>query len=157
MCTQSKFKKTGTDWIKNVTLINRGILVTYGLWENLSSGKNERTRYEIQKINRRFIRRLEKKCKEQQKQRLERFIVTETDKSRNHCHMIVETPIHIPYYMMIKHIIGSLHETKGLGKMDIREVYEKQHLIDYLCKEWSPNKDPIEWENCYFKDRNNSF
>jgi hypothetical protein len=36
-------------------------------------------------------------------------------------------------------------------------VYEKQHLIDYLCKEWSPNKDPIEWENCYFKDRNNSF
>jgi|TARA_B110000902_G_scaffold152066_1_gene174717 hypothetical protein len=157
MCTQSKFKKTGTDWIKNVTLINRGILVTYGLWENLSSGKNERTRYEIQKINRRFIRRLEKKCNVHQKQRLERFIVTETDKSRNHCHMIVETPIHIPYYMMIKHIIGSLHETKGLGKMDIREVYEKQHLIDYLCKEWSPNKDPIEWENCYFKDRNNSF
>jgi hypothetical protein len=71
--------------------------------------------------------------------------------------MIVETPTHISKEMMLKNIIESLHETKGLGKLDIRNVREKRHLVEYLCKELRPNRDSIEWENCYFKDRDNNF
>jgi hypothetical protein len=144
---QSKSTKAGSDWINNVTLINRGLFVTYNLWENLSSGKDDKTRHEIKKINRRFIRRLEKNCNFHQGQRLERFMVTETDKSRHHCHMIVEPRVHLEEHMMVKHIIGSLHETKRLGKIDIRGVSEKQHLVDYLCNEWLSNL--FEWETLY--------
>ena len=87
----SKFTKSGSDWINNIGLFNRGLLVTYNLWDNLSWRKDFDNLYQIQKINKRFIRRLEKKCNVHQKQRLERFIVTETDKPRNHIHMITET------------------------------------------------------------------
>jgi len=154
---QSKFTKSGSNWINNRFLGNRGLLVTYSLWDNLSWRKDTNNLYQIQTINKRFIRRLEKKCDVHQKSRLERFIVTETDKPRNHVHMIVETPIHMSKEIMLKNIIESLHETKGLGKLDIRNVREKRHLVEYLCKELRPNRDSIEWENCYFKDRDNNF
>ena len=112
------------------------------------------TLYDIQKINKRFIRRLEKKSNVHQRNRLERFLVTETDRPKNHCHMVMETPIHLSKEMMLKNIIESLSETKGLGKVDVRNVRYKQGLVDYLCKELRPNKDSIDWENSYFRDRN---
>ena len=147
MYIENKFTKAGSDWFNNVTLVNTGLFVTYNFWENLSSGKDDNTRYEVQKINRRLIRRLEKNCNVHQLGRLERVIVTETDKSRNHCHMIVETPVHLEEHMMVKNIIGSLYETKGLGKIDIRGVSEKPHLIDYLYNERLSST--FEWETLY--------
>ena len=68
--------------------------------------------------------------------------------------MVMETPIHLSKEMMLKNIIESLSETKGLGKVDVRNVRYKQGLVDYLCKELRPNKDSIDWENSYFRDRN---
>lgn len=68
--------------------------------------------------------------------------------------MIVETPIHLSKDMMLINIIESLHQTKGLGKMDIRNVRYKSGIIEYLCKELRPNKDSIDWENSYFKGSN---
>ena len=107
---------------------------------------------QINKINKRFIRRLEKKCNVHQKRRLERLVVTETDKPRNHCHLIIETPIHLSKEMMLTNVVKSLSKTKGLGKIDIRNVRYKSGLIEYLCKELRPNKDSIDWENSYFRD-----
>lgn len=157
MYIHSRFTKDGSDWVNNISLFNRGLLVTYNLWDNLSWRKDENTLYQISKINKRFIRRLEKKCNVHQKKGLERFITTETDRPRNHTHLVVETPIHLSKEMMLKNIIEGLKETKGLGELDIRNVREKKHLIEYLCKELRPRKDSIEWENCYFKDRDNNF
>ena len=154
---QSKFTKDGSNWINNVSLMNRGLLVTVNLWDNLCWRKDIDNLNQIRVINRRFIRRLEKKCNVHQKSRLERFVVTETDKPRNHVHMIVETPIHLSQEIMLKNIIESKNQTKGLGDVDIRRVREKKHLIEYLSKELRTNKDSIEWENCYFKGRNNNF
>ena len=153
MYIHSKFTKSGSDWINNISLFNRGLLVTYNLWDNLSWRKDYKNILEIQKRNRRFIRRLEKKCNVHQKQRLERFVVIETDKPRNHVHMISETPIHISKEIMLKNIIESLNQTKGLGKVDIRDVRYKTGIVEYLCKELQPNKDSIDWENSYFKGR----
>ena len=79
MYVQSRFTKDGSDWVNRISLLNRGLLVTYNLWNNLSWRKDEDTLYQILKINRRFIRRLEKKCNVHQKSRLERFVTTETD------------------------------------------------------------------------------
>ena len=62
MYIQSRFTKSGSDWINQMSLFNRGLLVSYNLWDNLSWKKDDMTLYEIQKINKRFIRRLEKKC-----------------------------------------------------------------------------------------------
>ena len=100
------------------------------------------------------ICRLPPKDNVHQKQRLERFVVTETEKPKNHVHMIVETPIHISKDMMLINIIESLHKTKGLGKMDIRNIRYKTGMIEYLCKELQPNMDSIDWENSFFKGRN---
>ena len=157
MYIQSRFTKEGSDWVNRISLLNRGLLVTYNLWDNLSWRKDFDTLYTIKRINRRFIRRLEKKCNVHQKGQLERFVVTETDKPRNHTHLVIETPIHLSKEMMLKNIIEGLRETKGLGKLDIRNVRYKTGLVEYLCKELHPNKDSIEWENCYFKDRDNNF
>jgi hypothetical protein len=55
---------------------------------------------------------------------------------------------------MLVNIWSSLKETKGLGKMDIREVRYKTGIVEYLCKELQPNRDSIDWENSYFKGRN---
>ena len=154
MHIQSKFTKSGSDWVNDISLFNRGLLVTYHLWDNLSWRKDFDNLHQIQKINKRFIRRLEKKCNVHQKQRLERFVVTETEKPKNHVHMIVETPIHLSKDMMLINIIESLHKTKGLGKMDIRNVRYKTGIVEYLCKELHPNRDSIDWENSYFKGRN---
>ena len=154
MYIQSKFTKSGSDWINDMSLFNRGLLVTYHLWDNLSWRKDFDNLHQNQKINKRFIRRLEKKCNVHQKQRLERFVVIETDKPRNHVHMISETPIHISKEMMLKNIIESLNQTKGLGKVDIRDVRYKTGIVEYLCKELQPNRDSIDWENSYFKGRN---
>ena len=91
---------------------------------------------------------------------MERFIVTETNKVRNHCHYIFETPIHLSKSQFIKNIILSHNETKGFGSIqdigrsfDVRDVRYKSGMIDYLCKELQPDKDSIEFENCYFRDR----
>lgn len=154
MYIHSKFTKSGSDWINNISLFNRGLLVTYNLWDNLSWRKDYKNILEIQKRNRRFIRRLEKKCNVHQKQRLERFVVIETDKPRNHVHMITETPIHISKEQMMINIWSSLKQTKGFGEEDIREVRYKTGIVEYLCKELQPNKDSIDWENSYFKGRN---
>ena len=152
MYIQSRFTKDGSDWINNVGLFNRGLFVTYNLFDNLSWRKDFDNLLQINKINKRFIRRLEKKCNVHQKRRLERFVVTETDKPRNHCHLIIETPIHLSKEMMLTNVVKSLSETKGLGKIDIRNVRYKSGLIEYLCKELRPNKDSIDWENSYFRD-----
>ncbi len=152
MYIQSRFTKDGSDWINNVGLFNRGLFVTYNLYDNLSWRKDFNNLLQINKINKRFIRRLEKKCNVHQKRRLERFVVTETDKPRNHCHLIIETPIHLSKEMMLTNVVKSLSETKGLGKIDIRNVRYKSGLIEYLCKELRPNKDSIDWENSYFRD-----
>ena len=82
MYIQSKFTKSGSDWINDMSLFNRGLLVTYHLWDNLSWRKDFNNLYQIQKINKRFIRRLEKKCNVHQKQRLERFVVTKPKNQR---------------------------------------------------------------------------
>ena len=152
MYIQSRFTKDGSDWINNVGLFNRGLFVTYNLYDNLSWRKDFDNLLQINKINKRFIRRLEKKCNVHQKRRLERFVVTETDKPRNHCHLIIETPIHLSKEMMLTNVVKSLSETKGLGKIDIRNVRYKSGLIEYLCKELRPNKNSIDWENSYFRD-----
>jgi len=152
MYIQSRFTKDGSDWINSVGLFNRGLFVTYNLYDNLSWRKDFNNLLQINKINKRFIRRLEKKCNVHQKRRLERFVVTETDKPRNHCHLIIETPIHLSKEMMLTNVVKSLSETKGLGKIDIRNVRYKSGLIEYLCKELRPNKDSIDWENSYFRD-----
>jgi len=152
MYIQSRFTKDGSDWINSVGLFNRGLFVTYNLYDNLSWRKDFDNLLLINKINRRFIRRLEKKCNVHQKRRLERLVVTETDKPRNHCHLIIETPIHLSKEMMLTNVVKSLSETKGLGKIDIRDVRYKSGLIEYLCKELRPNKDSIDWENSYFRD-----
>ena len=152
MYIQSRFTKDGSDWINNVGLFNRGLFVTYNLYDNLSWRKDFDNLLQINKINKRFIRRLEKKCNVHQKRRLERLVVTETDKPRNHCHLIIETPIHLSKEMMLTNVVKSLSETKGLGKIDIRNVRYKSGLIEYLCKELRPNKDSIDWENSYFRD-----
>jgi len=152
MYIQSRFTKDGSDWINSVGLFNRGLFVTYNLYDNLSWRKDFNNLLQINKINKRFIRRLEKKCNVHQKKRLERFVVTETDKPRNHCHLIIETPIHLSKEMMLTNVVKSLSETKGLGKIDIRNVRYKSGLIEYLCKELRPNKDSIDWENSYFRD-----
>ena len=153
MYIQSRFTKSGSDWINRMSLFNRGLLVTYNLCDNLSWNKDEMTLYEIQKINKRFIRRLEKKCHVHQKNRLERFLVIETDKPRNHVHMITETPIHISKEQMMINIWSSLKQTKGFGKEDIREVRYKTGIVEYCCKELRPNKNSIDWENSWFGDR----
>ena len=153
MYIHSKFTKSGSDWVNNISLFNRGLLVTYHLWDNLCWRKDFNNLYQIKIINRRFIRRLEKKCNVHQKQRLERFVVTETREPKNHIHMIVETPIHLSKEMMLKNIIESINQTKGLGKMDIRNVRYKTGIVEYLCKELQPNMDSIDWENSYFKGR----
>ena len=152
MYIQSRFTKDGSDWINSVGLFNRGLFVTYNLYDNLSWRKDFNNLLQINKINKRFIRRLEKKCNVHQKRRLERLVVTETDKPRNHCHLIIETPIHLSKEMMLTNVVKSLSETKGLGKIDIRNVRYKSGLIEYLCKELRPNKDSIDWENSYFRD-----
>jgi hypothetical protein len=152
MYTQSRFTKDGSVWINKIGSFNRGLLVTYNLWDNLSWNKDEFTIYNISKINRRFIRRLEKKCNVHQKRRLERFVVIESDRKRNHCHLVMETPIHLSHDMMLENINKSLSETKGLGKLDIRNVRYKQGIIEYLCKELRPNKNSIDWENSFFRD-----
>ena len=152
MYIQSRFTKDGSDWINSVGLFNRGLFVTYNLYDNLSWRKDFDNLLQINKINKRFIRRLEKKCNVHQKRRLERLVVTETDKPRNHCHLIIETPIHLSKEMMLTNVVKSLSETKGLGKIDIRNVRYKSGLIEYLCKELRPNKDSIDWENSYFRD-----
>lgn len=152
MYIQSRFTKDGSDWINNVGLFNRGLFVTYNLYDNLSWRKDFDNLLQINKINKRFIRRLEKKCNVHQKRRLERLVVTETDKPRNHCHLIIETPIHLSKEMMLTNVVKSLSKTKGLGKIDIRNVRYKSGLIEYLCKELRPNKDSIDWENSYFRD-----
>lgn len=100
-----------------MSLFNRGLLITYNLWDSLSWKKDQFTLYEIQKRNKRFIRRLEKKCNVHQRQGLERFVVIETDKPRNHCHLIMETPIHLSKEMMLNNIHESLDKTKGLLKI----------------------------------------
>ena len=153
MYIHSKFTKSGSDWINDMSLFNRGLLVTYHLWDNLCWRKDFNIVYQIKIINRRFNRRLEKKCNVHQKQRLERFVVTETREPKNHIHMIVETPIHLSKEMMLKNIIESINQTKGLGKMDIRNVRYKTGIVEYLCKELQPNMDSIDWENSYFKGR----
>ena len=152
MYIQSRFTKDGSDWINSVGLFNRGLFVTYNLYDNLSWRKDFDNLLQINKLNKRFIRRLEKKCNVHQKRRLERLVVTETDKPRNHCHLIIETPIHLSKEMMLTNVVKSLSETKGLGKIDIRDVRYKSGLIEYLCKELRPNKDSIDWENSYFRD-----
>ena len=152
MNTQSRFTKSGSDWINNISLFNRGLFITYNLWDNLSWRKDFDNLYQIQKINKRFIRRLEKECNVHQKRRLERFVVTETDKPRNHCHLIMEIPIHLSKEMMLMNVVKSLSKTKGLGKVDVRNIRYKSGLIEYLCKELRPNKDSIDWENSYFRD-----
>ena len=160
MVNSQKYNFKGKDWINKITCFPRGLLVTTHLSEHHSYRKDFNKLQEIKKINRRFIRRLEKRCNVHQKRRLERFIVTETTKQRNHCHYILETPIHLSRSQFITNIILSHRETKGFGSIqdigrsfDVRDVRYKSGMIDYLCKELQPDKDSIEFENCYFRDR----
>ena len=60
--------------------MNRGLLVTINLWDNLSWRKDIDNLNQIQVINRRFIRRLEKKCNVHQKSSLEGASVEQVDK-----------------------------------------------------------------------------
>ena len=61
MYLHSKFTKSGSDWVNEIGLFNRGLLVTYNLWDSLSWKKDYRNILESEKRNKRFIRRLEKK------------------------------------------------------------------------------------------------
>ena len=40
MYIQSRFTKEGSDWINRISLLNRGLMVTYNLWDNLSWRKD---------------------------------------------------------------------------------------------------------------------
>ena len=51
MYIQSRFTKDGSDWINKMSLFNRGLLITYNLWDSLSWKKDQFTLYEIQKRN----------------------------------------------------------------------------------------------------------
>ena len=55
--------------------------------------------------------------------------------------------------MMLTNIIKTISKTKGLGKVDVRNMRYKYGLVEYLCKELRPNKNSIDWENSFFRDR----
>ena len=157
MVNNQEYNYKGRDFVNKISCFPRGLLVTTHLSGQHQFRKDFDKLQEIKSINRRFIRRLEKRCNVHQKRRLERFIVTETTKQRNHCHYILETPIHLSSSQFITNIILSHRETKGFGSIDVRNVRYKSGIIDYLCKELQPDKDSIEWENCYFRDSHNNF
>ena len=48
MYIHSKFTKSGSDWINDMSLFNRGLLVTYHLWDNLCWRKDFDNLYQIQ-------------------------------------------------------------------------------------------------------------
>jgi hypothetical protein len=154
MITSKRIKQETRRWIDRVTIFPRSIFLTFHLWENLSDDKDENTFCKIQKINKRFLNKLERICNAS-KTRLERLVVVERNTSRNHCHLMIEVPIHLSNKMMVKNIKQCADKTHGIGDYDIRHTYDKNNLIDYITKETNKDRDTIDFENSFFKNNKN--
>ena len=121
MYIQTKIQKQSSNWLHNSFDLHRGMFVTIHYTDKLGFDRGFNTRLLLEKVNKRLLRKLEKKLGFNDRQRLERLVFIEKGRSRNHTHMMVETPIHVSNQRMIETLrLESLAHI--LGPLEFREL-----------------------------------
>jgi hypothetical protein len=152
MYIQTKIQKQSSNWLHNSFDLHRGMFVTIHYTDKLGFDRGFNTRLLLQKVNKRLLRKLENKLGFNDRQRLGRLVFIEKGRSRNHTHMMVETPIHVSNQRMIETINECIESSNKIVSSDIKPVREKQELINYLTKEIKErNSDCIDEKNTFIK------
>lgn len=154
MYLETHLKEQTSEWLDNLFTLPRGMFVTIHYSGGLSDNRDFNTRMLLERVNKQFLRKLERKLGFSDRTRLEKLVVIEKGKFRNHVHMIVETPIHISNEKMTETIQGCIRSNTKLGSSDIRPFYDKEELVRYLSKEVSTQEiDCIDLKNTFTKKK----
>jgi hypothetical protein len=154
MYIQNQAQQQASKWLHTNFHLHRGIFVTYHFIDSLGFNRSFNTRLLLEKVNKRLLRKLEKKLGFNDRTRLNRLVFIEKGRTRNHTHMMVETPIHVSNQRMIETIIECIESSNKIVSLDIQPVREKQELISYLTKEVTEqNSDCIDVKNTFIKKR----
>ena len=158
MYLRNRTQQQTSKWLHTNFNIQRGIFLTYHFTDVLGFNKSFDTRFILEKVNKRFLRKLEKKLGFNDRTRLNRLVFIEKGKFRNHTHMMVETPIHISNVGMLKNIKESVDSNNKIVSFEVKPIREKQELIHYLTKEVTEqNSDCIDEKNTFIKKQMNVF
>lgn len=158
MYIQNQTQQETSKWLQTNFNLHRGMFVTYHFTDSLGFNRGFNTRLLLEKVNKRFLRKLEKKLGLNDRTRLNRLVFIEKGKSRNHSHFMIETPIHVSNGRMIESINDCIESNNKIVSSDIQPVREKQELIHYLTKEIRErNSDCIDEKNTFIKRRMNVF
>lgn len=126
--------------------------MTYHFTDSLGFDRGFNTRMLLEKTNKQFLRKLESKLGFNDRTRLEKLVVIEKGKFRNHVHMVIETPIHVSNEKMTKTIQGCIRSSTRLGSSRIEPFYDKERLFGYLSKEvWTQDIDCIDLKNTFIR------
>ncbi|MAJ80687.1 MAG: hypothetical protein CMK30_05080 [Porticoccaceae bacterium] len=129
MYLRNRTQQQTSKWLHTNFNIQRGIFLTYHFTDVLGFNKSFDTRLILEKVNKRFLRKLEKKLGFNDRTRLNRLVFIEKGKFRNHTHMMVETPIHISNVGMLKNNKESVDSNNKIVSFEVKPIREKQNGI----------------------------
>ncbi len=135
MYLRNRTQQQTSKWLHTKFNIQRGIFLAYYFTDVFGFNKSLDIRLILEKVNKRFLRKLEKKLGFNNRTRLNRLVFIEKGKFRNHTHMMVETPIHISNVGMLRNIKESVDSNNKIVSFEVKLIREKQELIHYLTKE----------------------
>ncbi len=154
MYIEPNLEEQTSKWLDNLFTRPRGMFVTIHYSGGLSDNRDFNTRMLLERVNKQFLRKLERKLGFNDRTRLEKLVVIEKGKFRNHVHMVVETPIHISNEKMTEMIQRCIRSNTKLGSSDIQPFYDKEGLVRYLSKEVSIQEiDCIDLKNTFTKKK----
>ena len=152
MYLETHLKEQTSKWLIHDFTSPRGMFVTIHYSEGLGDKRGLNIRMILESVNKQFLRKLERKLGFNDRTRLEKLVVIEKGKFRNHVHMVIETPIHVSNEKMTKTIQGCIRSSTRLGSSRIEPFYDKERLFGYLSKEvWTQDIDCIDLKNTFIR------
>ena len=102
----------------------------------------------LERVNKQFVRKLERGLGFNNRTRLEKLVVIEKGTFRNHVYIVVETPNHISNEKITESIQTCIQSNTKLVSSDMQTLYGREGLIRYLSKEISTQQiDYIDRKN----------
>ena len=159
------------DWLNNDYMFNRGQHWVLHFDNNLSY--QEET-YNIERLMKKFLRRLDRRCYKKQRNRIERINVIEGigSQKRNHCHLLLNQSSHLDQEQFKSEVLSSIDDTSkyhsifytkdrsqikkmnetgryfGFGSVRfVRTIDSQIGILDYLRKEVGISDDCIDMNN----------
>ena len=150
-------KTESENWVKQASKWERGLVVTINLWEWLM-GKDENTLFRIYQTNRNLTNNIQKRIFKNNKKRIEIFPVIHRKTSKNHIHILTNTPQHMKrkhYAKTIERAVKDNYQmTLSPNKDAIKHIYEVGGVAKYVHKEITDNNsyDNIDVEGIQFSN-----